>query len=467
MTRPVRTRFAPSPTGYLHLGGARTALFSWAYARHHQGVFILRVEDTDLERSTPEAVQAILDGMHWLGLEHDEGPFYQMQHMDRYRAVIAEMLADGRAYHCYTSPAELDAMREAMRARGEKPRYDGRWRPEPGKVLPPPPEGVKPVVRFRNPVDGDVTWVDMVKGPITISNRELDDLIIARPDGTPTYNFCVCVDDHDMAITHVIRGDDHVNNTPRQINILRALGAELPVYGHVPMILGPDGEKLSKRHGAVSVMQYEEDGYLPEAMINYLARLGWSHGDDEIFSREQLVEWFDTAHLSHSAAQWDPKKLAWVNGHYIRAADNTRLAALVEPRIATLGGVVQGPALTDVIALMKDRCETLVELAQEAMLFYQDVDPDPGLLATHVTDAVRAALGDFLEGARELEWTRANIGALIKATIGKHGMKMPQLAVPLRVVVTGRAQTPSVDAVLELFGREVVCARIARVLQAG
>jgi len=464
MTRPVRTRFAPSPTGYLHLGGARTALFSWAFARHHQGVFILRVEDTDLERSTPEAVQAILDGMAWLDLAHDEGPFYQMRHMDRYREVIGQMLADGRAYHCYTSPAELDAMREAMRTRGEKPRYDGSWRPEPGKVLPAPPAGVKPVVRFRNPVDGEVTWVDMVKGPITISNRELDDLIIARFDGTPTYNFCVCVDDHDMAITHVIRGDDHVNNTPRQINILRALGAELPVYGHVPMILGPDGEKLSKRHGAVSVMQYEEDGYLPEAMINYLARLGWSHGDDEIFSRAQLVEWFDTAHLSHSAAQWDPKKLAWVNGHYIRIADNVRLATMVEPRIAALGGVVQGPALVDVIALMKDRCETLVELAQEAMLFYQDVDPDPALVATHVTDAVRAALAEYADAARELEWTRANISALIKTTIGKHNLKMPQFAVPLRVVLTGRTQTPSVDAVLELFGREVVCARIARVL---
>ena len=466
MSKIVRTRFAPSPTGYLHLGGARTALFSWAYARHHQGVFILRVEDTDLERSTPEAVQAILDGMAWLQLDHDEGPFYQMQHMERYCEVVAQMLADGRAYHCYTQPAELDAMREAQRARGEKPRYDGRWRPEPGKSLPPVPEGLRPVVRFRNPLDGDVTWVDMVKGPITISNREMDDLIIARPDGTPTYNFCVCVDDHDMAITHVIRGDDHVNNTPRQINILRALGAELPVCGHVPMILGPDGEKLSKRHGAVSVMQYEEEGYLPEAMNNYLARLGWSHGDEEIFSREQFIDWFDAAHLSHSPAQWDPKKLAWVNNHYIKLADNHRLALLVEPRILAMGGVLAGAPLADVIALMKDRCETLVQLAESAMLFYRDVQTTPELLAMHVTEAVKPALIDFLNQSANTDWNRVAISALIKAVIGRHALKMPMLAVPLRVIVTGQPQTPSVDAVLELFGRETVRARLVAALGA-
>src|SRR5690606_20624701 len=323
----VRTRFAPSPTGFLHLGGARTALYSWAFARHHQGSFVLRVEDTDLERSTPEAVQAILDGMQWLGLDHDEGPFYQMQRMERYREVIAQMPQEGTAYYCYCSPDEVEAMRERQRAAGLKPRYDGTWRPEPGKTLPATPEGRKPVVRFRNPLDGNVSWNDAVKGPITISNRELDDLIIARPDGTPTYNFCVVVDDWDMKITHVIRGDDHVNNTPRQINILKALGGELPVYGHVPMILGADGEKLSKRHGAVSVMEYA-DGYLPEAMLNYLARLGWSHGDDEIFSIEQFCEWFDLNNLTKSPAQFNPEKLAWLNNHYIRAADNERLAQL-------------------------------------------------------------------------------------------------------------------------------------------
>ena len=279
----IRTRFAPSPTGFLHIGGARTALFSWAFARHHQGKFVLRIEDTDVARSTPAAVQAILDGMEWLGLAHDEGPFYQMQRMDRYKVVIQQMLANGHAYYCYTTPEELDAMREEQRAKGLKPRYDGTWRPEPGKTLPAPPADVQPVIRFRNPTDGVVAWDDLVKGRIEIANAEMDDLIIARQDGTPTYNFCVVVDDWDMQITHVIRGDDHVNNTPRQINILKALGAEVPLYAHLSMILGDDGQKLSKRHGAVSVMQYHEDGYLPEAVLNYLARLGWSHGDDEVF----------------------------------------------------------------------------------------------------------------------------------------------------------------------------------------
>ncbi|MGH8844096.1 MAG: glutamate--tRNA ligase, partial [Advenella sp.] len=334
----VRTRFAPSPTGYLHLGGARTALFSWAFARHHNGTFVLRVEDTDVQRSTPEAVQAILDGMKWLSLDADEGPFYQMQRIDRYKQVLASMLEAGTAYYCYSSPEEVEQMRETAKAQGRKPKYDGTWRPEPGKTLPPVPEGRKPVVRFRNPQEGAVTWNDMLKGPISIDNAELDDLIIARPDGTPTYNFCVVVDDHDMQITHVIRGDDHVNNTPRQINILKALGATVPEYGHLPMILGPDGQKLSKRHGAVSVMEYDAQGYLPEAMINYLARLGWSHGDHELFTRDQFVQWFDTRNLSKSAAQWDPKKLNWVNAHYIRELTDDALVAHVAPRIAARGG---------------------------------------------------------------------------------------------------------------------------------
>jgi len=309
----VRTRFAPSPTGYLHIGGARTALFSWAYARKHSGTFILRIEDTDVERSTPEAVQAILDGMKWLNLNYDEGPFYQMRRMPRYKEVIAQMIAAAQAYNCYTTPAELDALREAQRARGEKPRYDGRWRPESGKTLPAIPEGVQPVVRFKNPVGGVVEWDDMVKGHIEFQNDELDDLIIARSDGTPTYNFCVVVDDWDMGITQVIRGDDHVNNTPRQINILKALNATVPNYAHLSMILGDDGQKLSKRHGAVSVMQYAEDGYLPEAVINYLARLGWSHGDDEVFSVAQFCEWFDLDHITPSAAQFNTEKLKWLN----------------------------------------------------------------------------------------------------------------------------------------------------------
>ena len=459
---PVRTRFAPSPTGYLHLGGARTALFSWAYARHFGGTFILRIEDTDLERSTPEAVQAILDGMKWLGLDHDEGPFYQMQRMDRYREVVAQMLAAGTAYHCYSSPEEVEAMRERQRAAGEKPRYDGTWRPEPGKTLPPAPEGRKPVVRFRNPLDGDVTWNDMVKGPITISNRELDDLVIARPDGTPTYNFCVAVDDWDMRMTHVIRGDDHVNNTPRQINILRALGAPLPEYGHVPMILGADGEKLSKRHGAVSVMEYPAQGYLPEAMLNYLARLGWSHGDDEIFSMAQFCQWFDVDHLSKSPAQFNPEKLAWLNNHYIKQSDNARLEALVRPLMEQDGARFEGaPDLQAVIALMKERANTINELADAAMLFYRQPAPDAALVAQHVTDAVKPALAQFAEQCRTVEWSRPALSAAMKEVLAAHKLKMPQLAMPLRLIVTGQLQTPGIDAVLELFGREAVLARLA------
>ena len=462
----VRTRFAPSPTGYLHLGGARTALFAWAYARRFGGTFILRIEDTDLERSTPEAVQAIIDGMQWLGLKHDEGPFYQMQRMDRYREVIAQMLVDGAAYHCYCSPEEVEAMRNRQRAAGEKPRYDGTWRPEPGKVLPAVPDGVKPVVRFRNPLEGDVSWDDAVKGTITISNRELDDLVIARPDGTPTYNFCVVVDDWDMRITHVIRGDDHVNNTPRQINILKALGAQLPVYGHVPMILGADGEKLSKRHGAVSVMEYPAQGYLPEAMLNYLARLGWSHGDDEIFSMAQFCAWFDLDHLTKSPAQFNPEKLAWLNNHYIKHSDNPRLAALVMPQLMRDGAQFEhAPALEEVIALLKDRANTVNELADAMMLFYREPKPDATLLQQHLTDTARSALTSFAAAAQGIDWTKEAIAALIKQVITDYAMKMPQLAMPLRLLVTGQLQTPSVDAVLALFGREVVLHRLAPYLK--
>ena len=455
----VRTRFAPSPTGYLHLGGARTALFSWAFARHFGGTFVLRIEDTDLERSTPEAVQAIIEGMQWLGLQHDEGPFYQMKRMDRYSAVLAEMLAAGTAYHCYSSPEEVEAMREKQRAIGEKPRYDGTWRPEPGKTLPAIPADRKPVIRFKNPLEGEVTWDDVVKGQITIANREMDDLVIARPDGTPTYNFCVAVDDWDMQITHVIRGDDHVNNTPRQINILLALGATLPKYGHVPMILGADGEKLSKRHGAVSVMDYPAQGYLPEAMLNYLSRLGWSHGDDEVFSMEQMCSWFNLDHLSKSPAQFNPEKLAWLNNHYIKLADNKRLADLIKPIMheAQFDGA---PDLEAVIALLKERANTTVELANSAMLFYRQPQPEAALLAQHLTDAVRPALQAFAAQLATVTWTKADISAVMKSTLAEHGLKMPQLAMPLRLLITGQLQTPSIDAVLELFGREVVLSRI-------
>jgi glutamyl-tRNA synthetase len=459
----VRTRFAPSPTGYLHVGGARTALFSWAYARRFGGTFILRIEDTDLERSTPEAVEAILQGMQWLGLEHDEGPFYQMKRMDRYREVVAQMLEAGTAYHCYCTPEEVEAMRERLRAAGEKPRYDGTWRPEAGKTLPSIPEGIKPVVRFKNPLDGDVTWNDMVKGPITISNRELDDLVIARPDGTPTYNFCVAVDDWDMKMTHVIRGDDHVNNTPRQINILRALGAPLPEYGHVPMILGADGEKLSKRHGAVSVMDYPAQGYLPEAMLNYLARLGWSHGDEEIFSMEQFCQWFDVDHLSKSPAQFNPEKLAWLNNHYIKQSDNARLEGLVRPVMEREGATFDGaPDLQAVIGLLKERANTINELADAAMLFYRQPAPDAALVAQHITDAIKPALIQFAEQCRTVEWNKTALSVSMKEVLAAHKLKMPQLAMPLRLIVTGQLQTPAIDAVLELFGREAVLSRIEK-----
>ena len=459
----IRTRFAPSPTGYLHIGGARTALFSWAYARKHGGTFILRIEDTDVERSTPEAVQAILDGMTWLNLSYDEGPFYQMQCMERYKEVIQHMLDQGLAYYCYASPSELDAMREAQRASGEKPRYDGRWRPESGKVLPEPPAETMPVVRFKNPARGVVTWKDLVKGLIEFDNGELDDLIIARADGTPTYNFCVVVDDWDMGITHVIRGDDHVNNTPRQINILKALGADAPQYAHLSMILGDDGQKLSKRHGAVSVMQYDEEGYLPEAVINYLARLGWSHGDDEIFSVDQFCAWFDLDHITPSAAQFNTEKLNWLNQHYLKQADIARLVALIRPRLEARGVLVSTvPALEAIITLYKERVVTLNELADAAEVFYIDLHPNQELLNAQLSVEAIPALQELAERLKDVKWEAAAIGAAIKEIVSKHGLKMPKLAMPLRVMLTGQTQTPSVDAVITLFSREVVLTRMAQ-----
>ena len=458
----IRTRFAPSPTGFLHIGGARTALFSWAFARHHGGKFVLRIEDTDVARSTPEAVQAILDGMNWLGLAHDEGPFYQMQRMDRYQHVLQGMLAAGTAYHCYTTQEELENMREEQRAKGLKPRYDGSWRPEPGKTLPTPPAGALPVIRFKNPTHGVVAWDDLVKGRIEIANAELDDLVIARADLTPTYNFCVVVDDWEMGITHVIRGDDHVNNTPRQINILAALGAQVPLYAHLSMILGDDGQKLSKRHGAVSVMQYDDEGYLPEAVLNYLARLGWSHGDDEVFSMAQFCAWFDLDHITPSAAQFNTEKLNWLNAHYLKQADNARLAALVRPRLEARG-VTTGaaPSLEAIIGLYKERVSNLNELADAAEVFYIDLHPKAEILAQHLSPEARPALADFAAGIKDVAWETPAIAALIKSCIGKHGLKMPKLAMPLRVLLTGQAQTPSVDAVIALFPRELVLKRLA------
>lgn len=463
----VRTRFAPSPTGYLHLGGARTALYSWAFARHHKGQFILRVEDTDVERSTPEAVQAIMDGMAWLNLDYDEGPFFQMQRMDRYRAMIDKLLETGDAYLCYCTQDELNQMREKQRENGQRIRYDGTWRPEAGKVLPSPPAGVKPVVRFKNPLSGAVSWNDLVKGPISINNEEMDDLIIARQDGTPTYNFCVVVDDWEMKITHVIRGDDHINNTPRQINILKALGGEQPVYGHIPMILGPDGEKLSKRHGAVSVVQYHEEGFLPNAMINYLARLGWSHGDDELFSREQLIEWFDSSNLSRSAAQFDPEKLKWVNAHYMKQAPKEVLLSDLHTRLEQDGvNAFEGPKLADVLDVVLERASTLVQLRDEAALFYKVPTVNAEELKPMLDEAgVRAALIEFNEGLNSVEWSVEALNGLVKTTIKNHALKMPKLAMPLRLMLTGITQTPSIDKVMNLLGKHTVQTRIAQGLQ--
>ncbi len=461
MTGKVRTRIAPSPTGFLHLGTARTALYSWAYARHYGGEFVLRIEDTDVARSTQDSTDQILASMHWLGLDYDEGPIYQMQRLERYREVIAQMLAAGTAYHCYCTPAELDAMREAQRERGEKTLYDRRWRPEPGKVLPPVPEGVPPVVRFCNPPEGDVTWNDLVKGEITINNREIDDLIILRPDGVPTYNFAVVVDDWDMNITHVFRGDEHINNTPWQINIFRALGAPLPEFGHVPVILGDDGQKLSKRRGAVSVTAYEENGYLPEAMLNYLARLGWSHGDDELFTRDQMVSWFDGTHLSKSPAQWDAAKLAWVNAQYIKAKNGDELAPLVAAQLQKRG-IVADERLPAICTLFKDRCDTTVALADWAAAFYADVTVSEADRAQHITEAVKPAIATLAEKLMTATWDKASIAVMIKEVLAAHSMKMPMLAMPVRVLVMGTSQTPSLDAVLEIFSKEKVIERLKK-----
>jgi glutamyl-tRNA synthetase len=461
----IRTRFAPSPTGYLHIGGARTALFSWAYARKHGGKFILRIEDTDLGRSTDASVQAILDAMRWLGLDWDEGPFFQMQRLARYAEIASELVARGKAYYCWATKEELDAMRERQRARGEKPRYDGRWRPERAKAAGlVPPADRPPVVRFRNPDEGDVVFHDVVKGSITVSNAELDDLVLVRADGVPTYNFGVVVDDLDMNITHVIRGDDHVNNTPRQVNIFQALGAQLPQFAHVPMILGADGERLSKRHGAVSVMQYQQDGYLPEALVNYLARLGWSHGDEEMFTLEQFLQWFDLTHISRSAAQFNPEKLRWLNHQHLRQRPDADLARLVAPRIERSGGKLSGgPELPAVVALLKERSETLEVLAAEAMMFYGE----PGVARDSVTDEVRPALAELAAALAALgDWRAESVMSAIQAVIDKHKLKLPKLAMPLRMIVFGRAQTPNLGPMLALAGRKRVLERLQAHLSA-
>lgn len=480
-TQNIKTRFAPSPTGFLHIGGARTALFSWAFAKHSKGKFVLRIEDTDLERSFDAATQGILDGMAWLNLDYDEGPFYQTKRMQRYKEVLDKMLADGTAYYCYTTKEELDAARQADKNFA----YDRKWRPEPNKTLPAIPEGVKPVIRFKNPLEGSVVWNDLVKGRIEVANAELDDLIIARNDGTPTYNFCVVVDDFDMGITHVLRGDDHVSNTPRQINILKALGANIPVYGHLSMILGEDGKKLSKRHGAVSVMQYEEDGYLPETLVNYLARLGWSHGDAEIFSRDELIAWFNLEHITPSAAQFDFAKLKWLNQHYIKqlAEQNPqRLSDLVADKLQRLYKVsIKNVAnlvenFQKLCLLYADRSQTINELAENLLPFFEEiadfsadkVQQIQQKLAEIYKPEAKIAMADLLKAFADLQnqnlWIAENINAAIKSTFKAHKLKMPHLAIPLRVALLGVEHTPSVDIILQILGFAKVQAAINKFL---
>jgi glutamyl-tRNA synthetase len=455
----IRTRFAPSPTGFIHLGNIRSALYPWAFAKSQGGDFILRIEDTDQERSSQAAVDVILEGMAWLGMNPDEGPFYQMQRMDRYRAVLDQMRQAGQIYPCYMSMVELDALREQQMAAKQKPRYDGTWRPEPGKNLPAIPEGVQPVWRFKNPADGVVAWDDKVKGRIEIQNAELDDLVVARPDGTPTYNFCVVVDDVDMAITHVIRGDDHVNNTPRQINIFQALGQTPPVYAHLPTVLNEQGEKMSKRNGAKAVTQYRDEGYLADAMINYLARLGWSHGDDEVFSRQQFLDWFDLDHLGRSAAQFDEAKLRWVNAQHLKAMSGEALAPLVAD-VLSKRGLNSDERLAAIIELFKDRCDTTVALADWSSAYFVDVAVKAEDRAQYLTDAVRPAIHALANQLETVEWTASAISQAIKDVLKDAGLKMPQLAMPVRVLTMGTPQTPSVDQMLALHRREIVLARL-------
>ena len=458
----VRTRFAPSPTGFIHLGNIRSALYPWAFARANHGQFILRIEDTDLDRSTQASVDVILEGMKWLGLTPDEGPFYQMQRIDRYKEVLSQLVQAGAVYPCYMSVEELDALRERQMQAKEKPRYDGTWRPEEGKTLPQVPEGVKPVLRFKNPKTGVVSWQDRVKGLIEISNAELDDLVIARPDGTPTYNFCVVVDDIDMNITHVIRGDDHVNNTPRQINIFKALGYEHPVYAHLPTVLNEQGEKLSKRNGAKAVTAYAQEGYLPEAMINYLSRLGWSHGDDEVFTTEQFLSWFDLDHLGRSAAQFDEAKLKWVNAQHMKRLSAQSLVKEVYPFLKTPFAL--DPSKLEALAqLFKDRCDTLLDLAQWIDRFYSPVQADPLEYSKHVNETSIPSIKGLALKLESIEWDVPHIAAALKEVLTEQGIKMPQLAMPVRVLLLGTAQTPSLDQVMALFDKKVVLDRLSKV----
>ena len=457
----VVTRFAPSPTGYLHIGGARTALFSWAYAKRHQGQFILRIEDTDIERSTPEAVEAIMDGMTWLHLDFDEGPIYQTKRMAVYKQYIDQLIKEDKAYLCYSSKEELEVLRESQMKAGLKPKYDGKWRPEPGKSLPPTPKNIQPVVRFKNPTSGVVSWHDLVKGEITIANEELDDLVIARGDGTPTYNFCVVIDDWEMKVTHVIRGDDHINNTPRQINLLKALNANIPAYAHLSMILGDDGQKLSKRHGAVSVMQYFDQGYLPEAILNYLARLGWSHGDDEIFSMTDFCQWFDLDHITSSSAQFNTEKLDWLNSHYIKTLPLDHIGSAIVPYLKK---VVHTPIdqnlLIGAIDIHRERANHLTSLAGDIAYIFEVQKPNQQDFEKHINAEALELIKSFQASLNKIDWTKEAIHNVMNEVVTLHAIKFPKLAMPLRVLLTGIAQSPSIDAVMAILGRDETMKRL-------
>ncbi|EGT5186895.1 glutamate--tRNA ligase [Cronobacter sakazakii] len=459
----IKTRFAPSPTGYLHVGGARTALYSWLFARNQGGEFVLRIEDTDLERSTPEAIEAIMDGMNWLSLEWDEGPYFQTKRFDRYNAVIDEMLAAGTAYKCYCSKERLEALREEQMAKGEKPRYDGRCRHNHEHHADDEPC----VVRFANPQDGSVVFDDQIRGPIEFSNLELDDLIIRRTDGSPTYNFCVVVDDWDMEITHVIRGEDHINNTPRQINILKALGAPVPLYAHVSMINGDDGKKLSKRHGAVSVMQYRDDGYLPEALLNYLVRLGWSHGDQEIFSREEMIKFFTLDAVSKSASAFNTDKLLWLNHHYINTLAPEYVATHLQWHIEQENiDTRNGPQLAELVKLLGERCKTLKEMAQTCRYFYEDFSEfDADAAKKHLRPVARQPLEVVRDKLAALtDWTAENVHHAIQATADELEVGMGKVGMPLRVAVTGAGQSPGLDVTVHAIGKSRSVERINKAL---
>ena len=448
----VITRFAPSPTGDLHIGGIRTALFSWAYAKKHQGQFILRIEDSDVERSSQGAVDIILEGMQWLGLNHDGPIHYQSKRRERYDEVIEQLIKSGDAYYCYASKEELDALREEQMRAGQKPKYDGRWRPEDGKKLPNPPDHIKPVIRFKNPLDGLVTWTDKVKGEISINNEELDDFIIARSDDTPTYNFCVVVDDLDMGVTDVIRGDDHVNNTPRQINLFKALGSPTPNYAHLSMILGSDGQKLSKRHGSVSVLQYRNDGYLPKAINNYLARLGWSHGDDELFTMEQFCNWFDLDHITSSSAQFDFEKLNWVNNHYIKETSNELLLPLVKNHIKSSSSSLDDKKIMLAINLYKERANTIDEIANDVAFFFNDIVPSSDLIEKHIDSDRLLLVKEFISNLVSVNWDDESINNLLKDYVKNKGIKFPHIAMPMRVILTGSEHTPSIGSIIHILG---------------